>query len=90
MSTLGKHKPTNLPKTGWGKTGWWYCDTEWRIKVPGLPALLNRHHPPTLEASTFPTKDSRPSKHFTQFNTLPMYILNTIYMWYLSLVHHKT
>ena len=64
MSVLGKHKPTKFPKTKWGKPGCRHCNTEWRIKVPVRPHLLNHPlAPPYLEVSTCPTKLFRLSKN---------------------------
>ena len=88
MSVWGKLKPTNSPETVWGNPGWGDFDPEWRIKVPGNPAILNRHHPPTLEVSTCPTKRSHSSKNFTHLDTLPLETLHTIDMWRFIILHH--
>ena len=90
MSAWGKLKPTNSPNTVWGDPGWVCCETEWNIKVPGHPNLLQRHHQPTLEVSTCPTKNECSSKNCTQLDTLRSDILHTIDTRYLSLVHHET
>ena len=44
-------------------------------------------HPPTLEASTQPTKNSWSSKNCTQLNYLPSDVLHNIGMWHAGLVY---
>ena len=85
MSTLGKPKPANSPKTGWSK--YEQSMAEWRIKVPGHPPLRNRNHPPDLESSTCPTKTYRPWKNCTQFDTLPSELLHNIDTWHSGIIH---
>ena len=89
MSTWGKPKPTNPPKKVWGKPGWSNYDPEWCIKVPWRPPLLNQYHPPNLEVSTCPTKNTHSSKNFTQFDTLPSDTIHIFETCYFSLVHNK-
>ena len=60
-----------------------------RIHVPGRPQLLTLHHPPTLEAYTWPNKKSCSSKKWTQFDSLPSNLLHNIGMWHAGLVNHN-
>ena len=57
------------------------------IHPPGRPPFIMIYHPPTLEAYTCPTKKSCYSKNYTQFNSLPLYLLQNIGMWHAGLVH---
>ena len=59
-----------------------------KIQAPGRPPVLTPHHPPTLEASTLPTKKCL-YKNFTQLDFLPLELLHKIYMWHEGLVHHN-
>ena len=78
MSAWGKAKLANFPNTVWGEPGWGRCDPEWHFKVHGRTPLFKQHHPPTLEFSTRPKKNSCSSKNCTYFDTLPVDILHTI------------
>ena len=53
------------------KAAWINCIRNKRIKVPGRPPFLTLHHPPTLEASTCPTKNYFSFKNYTQLDSLP-------------------
>ena len=57
------------------------------IQAPGCHPFLTLHHPPTLEASTWPTKKSCFSKSIPQLDSLSLDLLRNIGMWYLGLVH---
>ena len=51
----------------WGQTEksikeWFHHIRDIRIKSPGSPTILTPHHPPTLEDSTYPTKNNWSSK----------------------------
>ena len=48
-----------------------------------------QHHPPTLEASTHPTKKTCFYKYCRQLNLLPLERLHYIDMWHTGLVHHN-
>ena len=58
---------------------WIHCIRTARIKAPGRPPLLTRHHLTILEASTFLTKNACSSKHYTKFYHLPYYLLCDIH-----------
>ena len=86
MSVWGKPKPTIKPTTSWWNQWWVQHDL---TKVLGHTPLLKQQIHPFLENTTQPTKNSRSSKVFTQFDTLSLDILNNIYTCHFSLVHHK-
>ena len=54
MSTWGKYEKSIK--------SWVQCIRNKRIKAPGRPHFFILHHPPTLEASTFPTEIMVPTK----------------------------
>ena len=57
------------------------------IQYPGLPPFLVLHLPPTLEASTRPTKNSCSSKNCTHLDSLLFDLLHNIGIWHADLVH---
>ena len=59
------------------------------IQAPGRPPFIMLHHPPTIEASTRPTKKSCYSKNCTQFNSLPSDLLYNIFMGHAGLSCRK-
>ena len=86
-------KPDNSPKAGWFQSeqsmaAWIHSILAEKNYVPGHPPLLKQHHPLTCEASTHPTKKSRSSENFTQFNTLQSEQLHAIDTWSFSISHH--
>ena len=59
------------------------------IQAPGCHPFLTLHHPPTLEASTSPTKLNCSYKTFTQLDYLPLELLHNIDMQHEDIVHCK-
>ena len=59
------------------------------IKAPGSPPLLMQHHLTTLEASTFLTKNTCSSKHYTKLYPLQSDLLCDINTWHSGLVNHN-
>ena len=64
-----------------------YCIINKSIQAPGRPPLLTLHHPPTLEASTCPTRKPCSSKNSTQFDILPLDLLHSIGIWNAGIVY---
>ena len=58
-----------------------------RIQATGRTHVFNLHHPPTLEASTRPTKKIS-YKYCTQFYLL-LLVLRNIDMWHAGIVNHN-
>ena len=56
------------------------------IQAPWHPPIFTLNHPPTLEASTCPTKRIS-YKNCTQFDFLPLELLHNIDMLHVGLVH---
>ena len=78
----------------WGQSektiaAWLHSISTKRIHALGRPPLLTLHHPPTLEYSARPTKNSCSSKIFTHFNYLPLDLIRNIGMCNVGLVHYK-
>ena len=75
----------------WGQSekyiaAWIHSIRDKSINASGRTTFLTLHQPPTLEASTHPTK-TVPYKNFTQLDSLPLGLIHNIYMWHASLVH---
>ena len=67
---------------------WIHCIIHKRIQAPWRPPFLTIHHPPTIEASTCPTKKCS-YKNCTQLDSLPLELLHNIDMWHASIVNCK-